>query len=134
VKYTPPGSTISLSAVQDGEAVRVTVEDDGPGIPAESLPHIFEKFYRVSGGGAGRPGTGLGLAIARGLVEAHGGRITAESPPPGKGRGTAFTFWLPLTVPSAAAGAGANAGAMPAARGLVEGGATLPARPKGPPA
>ncbi len=70
--------------------------DEGPGIPAAALPHLFDKFYRVAGG-AGQPrGTGLGLAVARGLVEAHGGQITVDSVP---GHGTRFRFTLPLSAP-----------------------------------
>jgi signal transduction histidine kinase len=79
---------------------RLIVADTGEGIPAEHLPHVFERFYRAdkararSGGG-----TGLGLAIVRHLAEAHGGHVTAESAP---GQGSRFTVWLPLR-PSAAA-------------------------------
>jgi two-component system sensor histidine kinase KdpD len=97
VKYTPPGSHITITAEQDGSSIRLAVEDDGPGIPAEALPRVFEKFYRVSGGdGVRTKGLGLGLAIARGFVEAHGGTLEAFSPPPGKERGTVFVVTLPL--------------------------------------
>jgi two-component system sensor histidine kinase KdpD len=97
VKYTPPGSTVRISARQEGDAVRVTVADDGPGIPAAALPRLFDKFYRVTGGDTARtPGTGLGLAVVRGVVEAHGGSVGVESPVPGRERGTAFSFTLPL--------------------------------------
>jgi signal transduction histidine kinase len=72
--------------------VRLTVADTGIGIPAEHLPHLFEKFFRVPGGG--RPGgTGLGLAIVREVVQAHGGEVAVESEP---GRGTAFHVTLPV--------------------------------------
>lgn len=69
--------------------VELVVADDGPGIPAEHLPRVFEKFYRWGGG----EGTGLGLYVCRALVEAHDGRIAAESTP---GAGTRIRFWLPL--------------------------------------
>ena len=70
--------------------MRISVADDGPGIPAEDQQRIFERFYRVSGAGAG--GTGLGLAIARALVELHGGRLWVESTP---GEGSTFFVTLP---------------------------------------
>jgi two-component system sensor histidine kinase KdpD len=105
VKYTPPGSRITISAEQNGKDVRLSVEDDGPGISVEALPRVFEKFYRVSGGdGARTKGTGLGLAIARGFVEAHGGTLEAQSPPPGKERGTVFVMTLPLGRSTTVAG------------------------------
>ena len=91
-RHSPPGSAIRVSAARDGVHVAVTVSDQGRGIPAERLPHLFRKF---SGVNAGEPGgdTGLGLAICKGIVEAHGGRIRAESE--GPGLGTSFTFTLP---------------------------------------
>ena len=85
VKYTPPGSTIAVSAIQEGASVRVTVADDGPGIPAAALPRIFDTFYRVASGDTARTrGTGLGLAVVRGVAEAHGGTAGVVSPPPGR--------------------------------------------------
>jgi two-component system sensor histidine kinase KdpD len=97
VKYTPPGSTVRVSARQEGEAVVLAVSDDGPGIPGDALPRVFDKFYRVSGGDTARtPGTGLGLAVVRGVAEAHGGTVGVASPPPGEPRGTRFTLSLPL--------------------------------------
>lgn len=92
VTYTEPGGTITLSAVVTGEGrVRLTVRDTGIGIPAESLPHVFDRFFRVPGRD-GMPGTGLGLAIVREIVAAHDGDITCESE---VGRGTAFHVILP---------------------------------------
>jgi two-component system sensor histidine kinase KdpD len=97
VKHTPPGSTVTVSARQEGDAVVLAVTDDGPGIPAAALPRVFDKFFRVSGGDTARtPGTGLGLAVVRGVAEAHGGAAAVASPPPGALRGTRFTLSLPL--------------------------------------
>ncbi len=93
VKYTSPGTEIKVSADRSGKEVRVTVADSGPGVPPEAMPRLFEPFFRA-GGEAPRPkGTGLGLAVAKGLVEAHGGRIWAENRP---GGGAQFSFTLPL--------------------------------------
>jgi signal transduction histidine kinase len=76
-----------------GGKVTVRVSDTGPGIPAEALPHIFDRFYRVDKARSREAGgTGLGLAIARWIAEAHGGSIRAESVP---GVGSAFTVQLP---------------------------------------
>jgi signal transduction histidine kinase len=76
------------------------VRDDGDGIPAESLPHVFERFYRLdSARDRESGGSGIGLAIAKALVGAHGGRITAESS--GPGQGATFTIILPVAAPKA---------------------------------
>jgi signal transduction histidine kinase len=93
IRHTPPGGEITIAAhrTKAGEA-RVEVADTGEGIPAEHLPHVFERFYQVDPARSSR-GTGLGLSIARSLVEAHGGRIWAESEP---GAGSTFVFTLPL--------------------------------------
>ena len=96
-------SVIRVSAVRDGVHVAFSVADDGWGIPAESLPDLFRKFSRAqSDEQAGD--TGLGLAICKGIVEAHGGRIWAESD--GLGMGARFTFTLPSFEDSGAAGVG----------------------------
>jgi signal transduction histidine kinase len=79
-----------VSAVRHPGEVEISVADDGPGIAAGDLEHVFERFWQSGKGREG--GSGLGLAIARELVAAHGGRIWAESVP---GRGTTFTFTLP---------------------------------------
>ena len=90
-KYSPPGGVISLSAaVAPLGFIRFAVGDQGPGIPAEILPHVFERFYRAPG--QSQAGAGLGLAIAREIVVAHGGSITCTSEP---GQGTTFQFLLP---------------------------------------
>lgn len=90
LRYSPPGSSVAVSVeTADGQVI-VKVRDSGPGIPAEDLPHIFERFYKSADSG----GMGLGLAIARHLVVAHGGVISAESAP---GTGTSIRVVIPLT-------------------------------------
>lgn len=93
LKYTARGSRIEVNArLKDGET-EVTVRDNGPGIPAADLPHIFERFYRVDKGRSReKGGTGLGLSIVKHIVQLHGGRVWVESEP---GQGTAFYFTLP---------------------------------------
>ncbi len=96
-RYTPSGGEVTLRAVRSGREVRVAVQDTGVGIPPEHLPHIFDRFYRVDKSRSRRAGgSGIGLTIARHLVEAHGGRIWAESE--GEGRGSRFTFTLPIAA------------------------------------
>jgi signal transduction histidine kinase len=91
LKFTPPGGRITLSAQrergQSGAEVCVEVRDTGPGIAAQDLPHLFERFYRRSEGGHG-----LGLAIVRRIVDLHGGRVEAQSAP---GQGTRIILRLP---------------------------------------
>lgn len=89
--HTPAGTRIVISAEIVGAAVEVTIRDDGPGIEARDLPHVFETFYRSERRRCA-PGSGIGLATAKGLVEAHGGRIRVESAP---GAGAGFTFTIP---------------------------------------
>ena len=88
-------SPIRIAAVREGVHVAFSVADDGAGVSAEQLPHLFRKFSRLDGEERGREtgGSGLGLAICKGIVEAHGGRIRAESD--GLGLGSRFTFTVP---------------------------------------
>ena len=93
-KYTPEGGRITVSAVREGECVRVSVADTGVGIPPQALPHLFEEFRQIDGLRARREqSTGLGLAITKRLVELHGGTITVESV---VDQGSTFTFTLPV--------------------------------------
>ncbi len=91
LKFTPPGGEVKVSARRENGAVLFAVEDTGSGIPGESLPHIFEKFFRVPGRGGQPSNTGLGLAIVKEIIEAHGSRVEVSSEP---GRGTKFSFTL----------------------------------------
>lgn len=101
-KYAPAGTEIRISAARDGNNLRVEVSDQGPGIPPVALSRLFEPFYRVKGEGPQPRGSGLGLGVAKGLVEAHGGRIWAENRQAG---GASFVFTLPMAEAGRAAGA-----------------------------
>jgi two-component system phosphate regulon sensor histidine kinase PhoR len=96
VKFTPSGGKITVSAEARATEVQFSVSDTGVGIPAEILPRIFERFYKADRSRASG-GTGLGLSIARHIIEAHGGRIRAES---AEGQGSTFFFTLPIAPPS----------------------------------
>lgn len=92
VKYTPPGTEITLSARCISDAIEFAVRDTGSGIPSSKIPLLFERFYRADPAGQAS-GAGIGLTICKGLVGAHGGRIWVESR---MGAGTAFHFTIPL--------------------------------------
>ena len=89
VVHTPAETSVLVDAVIKPEGIELRITDDGPGIPAQALPQIFDKFVKADTTQAdGGHGTGLGLAIAKGIVEAHGGSIMAESPHAGRPRHT----------------------------------------------
>jgi two-component system, OmpR family, sensor histidine kinase KdpD len=100
VKYGPPGAEISIVAGQQDRMVELRIADNGPGIPADDLPQIFDSFYRARRGDRTIPGTGLGLAIAQGLMTAMGGDIAAHSPrhdaPSAGPPGTEIVLRLPV--------------------------------------
>jgi two-component system phosphate regulon sensor histidine kinase PhoR len=104
LKYTPPQSVIAIRTAVLASEVEIRVTDNGPGIPAKDLPHLFERFYRVDKGRSReKGGTGLGLSIVKHIILLHGGRVWAESTP---GQGTTFVVTLPLhrAKPPAATG------------------------------
>jgi len=97
LRHTPAGGTVTISAASSPRAgvVELSVADTGEGIPAEHLPHVFDRFYRVDAArDRAHGGSGIGLAIAKALAEAHGGELTATSP--GTGRGSIFRLLLPI--------------------------------------
>jgi two-component system sensor histidine kinase KdpD len=109
-KYSPPGSAIRVTAITgDNGTVNVSVEDEGPGIPVDLRERVFDKFFRaMQAGNTSQPsGTGMGLAIARGITEAHEGRIWIEST--GDGRGARVVFTLPIGDEDARASGAADA-------------------------
>jgi signal transduction histidine kinase len=101
IKYSDEGSVVALAAERRGDDVRMTVRDEGRGIPPDQQERIFTKFFRGDAGATGITGTGLGLAVSREIVEAHGGRIGFHS-----ASGAGSTFWVEL--PGAPPEAGAN--------------------------
>ena len=110
LKFSPEGGTITVRAERDGDGVRFSVTDAGPGIAAGDLPHVFDRFWQAR---RSRDGSaGLGLAIARGIVTAHGGELWVESE---LGRGSTFFFTLPAKGPGGAEGAGGDAPPAPPA-------------------
>ncbi|WP_420644315.1 sensor histidine kinase [Candidatus Leptofilum sp.] len=95
IRYTPEGGQVWLTVLENGRFAEISVQDDGLGIPVDSLPYIFERFYRVDQSRSRTSGgTGIGLTISRHLVRAMGGELTAVSD--GEGQGSCFTFTLPL--------------------------------------
>jgi len=94
VAHTPRSGAVTVAAERRDNRLEVSVADTGEGIPAEDLPNIFERFYRVDKSRArGTGGSGLGLTIARRLIEAHGGTIEARSE---QGKGSRFSFTIPI--------------------------------------
>lgn len=94
IKWSPPATVITVTAEMAGDEVVVSVIDQGPGVQEDQTERIFERFYQVDPSRSGGEGTGLGLAICKHIIEAHGGRIWAESN--ADGRGGHFSFTLPL--------------------------------------
>lgn len=97
LKFTPPGGSVRVELSDVGGGVELAVEDSGVGIRADLLPRIFDPYRQAHNG---RQGTGLGLAVVKGLVEAHGGSVHAESE---EGRGSRFVVALPRKAPALAA-------------------------------
>ena len=99
IKFTKPGGRIALGAtVQEGEII-FSVSDTGRGIASTHLPHVFDRFWQAPG--TERRGMGFGLAIAKGIVEAHGGRVWVQSMP---GQGSTFFFTIPTAATQTAPG------------------------------
>ncbi len=97
IKYTPEGGEVITNLAKDGARAKVTIHDNGPGIPSDDLPHIFERFYRIEKSrtrSADGKGFGLGLSIAYWIVKHHDGEIEVDST---EGEGTTFCIWLPLS-------------------------------------
>jgi len=100
LRHTPAGGHVSLSVAHVADEINFTVADDGDGIAADHLPHIFERFYRADyARDRGRGGSGIGLAIVKALTEAHGGHVSVASR--GRGHGTTFTVRVPIGAPTA---------------------------------
>lgn len=96
LKFTPPGATIEMRLFETAPWLIIEVVDNGPGIPGEDLPHIFEELYRGENA-RGSPGSGLGLALVQAVIKRHKGTIDVRSRP---GQGAAFTVRLPLSPPT----------------------------------
>jgi signal transduction histidine kinase len=90
LKFSPQGGRVTVAVERERDGVRFRISDDGPGIPRENLSNVFDRYWKRET--SGTKGTGLGLFIAKGIVDAHGGRIWAENVP---GHGAAFSFTLP---------------------------------------
>ncbi len=132
VKFSPPGSTVSIGTRAEEKWATIVVSDDGPGIPAADLPHVFERFHRGSEERATTAGAGLGLSIARELTEMMGGSIRAEA---GRGHGAGFFVRLPRERrrrPAEVLAAGAERTSVDdAAAQRAGGGQAAPERPAG---
>jgi two-component system OmpR family sensor kinase len=97
--HTPPRTPIEVSVAHEGEEVRLEVRDHGPGLPAEDMDALFDRFWRSEGGRErGRAGAGLGLSIVAAIVDAHGGHVVAAN---AAGGGARFTVRLPAGVATA---------------------------------
>ncbi len=112
LKFTPAGGQVEVRARRQGDQVRFEVEDSGQGIPAEELPHVFDRYWHTEG----HSGVGLGLSIVKRLVEAHGGQIMVESQ---LGKGTTFRFTLPAALEAEAPSEPAIAASSPAPRRVL---------------
>jgi two-component system heavy metal sensor histidine kinase CusS len=95
LKFTPPGGKIEIAVLGEGKATEIRVSDTGIGIPAEHLPHVFDRFYRVD---PSRPsgGSGLGLALVKSILDLHGGSVAIESE---ANRGTTVAVLFPMETP-----------------------------------
>jgi len=91
IKYSPKGTTVKVVAEQQRNGVKISVQDQGPGIPPDMLEAVFERFQQVGGSAKSKGGSGLGLTICKAIVELHGGKIWVES----AGQGSTFSFTLP---------------------------------------
>jgi heavy metal sensor kinase len=97
IKFTPQGGSVSVMVTAEDHSACLDVQDTGVGIPAEALPHVFERFYRAEPSRSKEfEGAGLGLALVKWVVESHRGHVTVESHP---GRGSRFQVWLPAAAP-----------------------------------
>ncbi len=92
IKFTRPGDTVEVRAIEDGANVVIEVADTGPGIPEEEIPHVWEELYRGQGA-RGIPGSGLGLSLVRAIADRHNGQVNLRSR---SGQGTVFTLRLPV--------------------------------------
>ena len=93
VKYAPDSKEIYLTISKEGDAAKIAVKDNGPGIPAEKIPHLFDRYYRAEASGFQNSGLGLGLFICAEIIKRHGGEVGVESQ---TGEGSTFWFTLPL--------------------------------------
>ena len=104
IRHIPDGGRLTLNASRDGDRVRILVQDNGPGIPAEHLAHIFDRFYKADASRAGTTipsGSGLGLSIVQTIVRRHDGEVRASNAPEG---GAVFEVWLPANNDKSATG------------------------------
>jgi two-component system phosphate regulon sensor histidine kinase PhoR len=95
IKYNRPNGTVIITANFDESDLSITIQDTGVGIPEESIPHLFEKFYRVREHEGKAGGTGLGLSISKQIIQGHNGRIEVKSK---MGVGTSFTVYIPRST------------------------------------